>query len=125
MYEGTSQLSSYCYVLLDTAGETLGDNHDTKQHHLLHSACLPHQQTSGLPSCMHQIGTENFWWLQDDLLVEGQDNEKEATRCCYNNHCSIDEQFPRPETLECTSAGSRRKFEGENIITNPHRFKEK
>lgn len=40
--------------------------------------------------------------------MEVQGSGKEATRCCYNNHCNIDEQFLRQETLGCTSAIKKR-----------------
>lgn len=53
---------------------------------------------------MHQTVTENFVLLQDDLLVGDQDNEIEATRCCYSSHCNTDEQSPHQERPVCISA---------------------
>lgn len=102
--EGTSQLSSYDYALWDILEETSSDSHDTRQHLPLHNICLQHQQTFGLPSYKHQTVTENFVWLQGGLLVEDQDNETEATRCCYNSHCNTDERSPHQERLVCISA---------------------
>lgn len=83
--------------------ETLGGSHDTKQNLPPHNVDLLLQQTIGLPSCKHQIEIGNYGWLQGGLLVEAQDNEKEATGCCCNNHCSTDEQSLRQEIQECTS----------------------
>lgn len=53
---------------------------------------------------MHQIEIENYELLPSGLLVVAQDNEKEATTCCYNNHCNIDGQSPHQGKLGCTSA---------------------
>ena len=100
----TSPLSCCCYTLLDILVKTLGDNHGTTQHLPPHNADSQHQQTFGLPSCMHQIEIGNYVWLQGGLLVGAQDNEKEATRCCYSNHCNTDEQYPHQERLVCISA---------------------
>lgn len=102
--EETNQLSCCCYTVLDIAEETLSGNHGTEQHLPPDKRCLPHQQTIGLLFYMHQIGTENYGWLPSDLLVEAQDNEKEATRCCCNNHCNIAGQFLHQGTRGCTSA---------------------
>lgn len=53
---------------------------------------------------MQQTETGNFWWWQGGLLVEVQGNEKEATICCCNSHCSIDEQSLHQEIQEYTTA---------------------
>lgn len=90
--------------------ETLGDNHGTKQHLPPHNVGSPLQQTFGLPSYMHQIEIGNYGWSQGGLPVVAQDNEKEAIRCCYNNHCNIDEPLPHQEILGCTSAGKKEKL---------------
>ncbi|KAI9198629.1 hypothetical protein LWI28_019355 [Acer negundo] len=55
-------------------------------------------------SLLINVVTENYGWLPSDLLVEAQDNEKEATICCCNNHCNIAGQFLHQRTRGCTSA---------------------
>lgn len=55
---------------------------------------------------MLQTETGSYELLQVGLLEEDQDNGKEATICCYNSHCSIDEQLLHQGKLECTSAAS-------------------
>ena len=100
----TNRLSCCCYALLDILEETLSGNHGTTQYLLPHNVDSQHQQTFGLPSCMHQIEIGNYGWLQGGLLVEAQDNGKEAIRCCCNNHCNTDEQSLHQGIQECTSA---------------------
>lgn len=104
VYEETNRPSYCCYILLDIVVDTLSGNHGTKPHlhpRIYHS---PPWQTFGLPFYMHQIEIENYEWLPNGPLAEAQDNEKEATRCCYNNHCNIDGQSLHQGILECTSA---------------------
>lgn len=100
----TNRLSYCCYILSNILEETLDDNHGTTQHLPPHNAGLQHQQTFGLLSCTHQTEIGNYGWLQGGLLVEAQDNGKEATRCCYSNHCNIDEQSLHQGIPVCTSA---------------------
>lgn len=99
----TNQLSYYCCNPLDIVAETLDGNHDTKQHHPLHSAYSPHQQTSDWPSYMQQTAIGNFSLSRGDLLEEVQGNEKEAIGCCYNSHCNIDVQSLHQGILVCIS----------------------
>lgn len=115
-YAETNQLSFCCYILLDILEETLGGNHGTKQHLPPHNVGLPHQQTFGLPSYMHQIEIGNYGWLQGGLPVVAQDNEREATRYCYNIHCNIDEQSLHREIRGCTSAVNKEMLGGESTL---------
>lgn len=102
-YEETTQLSYCCHIPSDILEGTLSGNRGTKQHLPPDNARTQHQQTSGLPFYMHQIETENYGWSPSGLLVEVQDNEKEAIRCCYNSHCNIGGQSLHPGTPVCTS----------------------
>ena len=52
---------------------------------------------------MHQTVTENSVLLQGGLLVEDQDNEIEATICCYSSHCNTDERSLHQERPVCIS----------------------
>lgn len=52
---------------------------------------------------MQQIVTENFLLWQGDLLVEVQDNEKEAIIYCCSSHYNIDEQSLHQGILVCIS----------------------
>jgi hypothetical protein len=115
-YAETNQLSFRCYILLDILEETLGGNHGTKQHLPPHNVDLPLQQTFGLPSYMHQIEIGNYGWLQGGPPVEAEDNGREATRCCYNNHCNIDEQSLHREIRGYTSAVNKEKLGRESNV---------
>jgi len=94
---------------------TLGGNHGTKSHLPPYNVVLLLQQTFGLPSYMHQIETGNYGWLQGGLLVESQDNGKEATRCCYSNHYNTDEPTPHQEILGRTSAVNKAVRKGKTV----------
>jgi len=104
VYGETNQLSYYCCIPSGILGETSNGNHGTRQHHPPHNAGEPHQQTFDLPSYMQQTETGNFWLWRVDLLVEAQDNEREATVYCCSSHYNIDEQSLHQGIPECTSA---------------------